>query len=317
MSNLFLKQTPNNPSHGSKRSKRRTVNALCEDAVGTEAVARKSLQVHAKHFAYPPAGFQCCIEHSLLFTFIRESTIFPQDVVLQGIQDESNVNGDGGGFEKYFYVRPSKHMCTKTLDVSFAQLTALLALAAEEWPHDSQVPPTLCKAIVAAVLAHADKENLDRQEQVDLLLQPLYKYATTREARHFSAKMLPWLVPALTVSVITINPLPFYGTLLATNLVEAKNLEKRTTSKHNTQRMLECGGGGKNSRNNSNNKERVSLLGEVDYEQEQDGGIQRLQQEQKDAGGRRDDRFTVVDDDDDDESIAVESLSEDDEELLS
>ena len=312
MSNLFLKQTPNNPSHGSKRSKRRTVNALCEDAVGTEAVARKSLQVHATHFAYPPSGFQCCIEHSLLFTLIRESTIFPQDVVLQGIQDESNVNGDGGGFEKYFYVRPSKHSCTKKLDVSFAQLTALLALAAEEWPHDSQVPPTLCKAIVAAVVVHADKENLDRQEQVDSLLQPLYKYATTREARHFSAKMLPWLVPALTVSVITVNPLPLYGALLATNLIEAK---KRTTSKRNTQRMLECGGGGggKNNRNNNSiNKERMSLLGEVEYEQEQDGGIQRLQQEQKSAGGQHDDRFTV----DDDDSIAVESLSEDEQELL-
>ena len=101
----------------------------------------------------------------------------------------------------------------------------MLALAGEEWSHESPIPPTLCRKISKRVLHYADEHNLDRKTEIDELLQPIYKYAMRREAKQ-SARLLPWILPATVVTVATGNPLAVYGAFLASNVVESKNIEK-------------------------------------------------------------------------------------------
>jgi hypothetical protein len=226
-----------------------------EGAVGTEAVAAASQRLNARHFKYPSSGFVTRIEHSLLYTMIREPDIFPVSTVLQAIDEED--------FSIYFYVRPAPGTITVEYDVSYAQLTALLALAGEEWPHDSEIPPTLCRKISQRVLRYADDHSLDRKTEMDELLQPLYRYAVRREARQ-QVKMLPWLVPALGASVVTGNPLPLYTAFVASNLVESKNIEKGANSTANTDRMVD-------SVVRQANMEQASLLQETyDFDETED-----------------------------------------------
>lgn len=222
---MFLKRRSQNLSTVKKRQD-------LDGAVGTEAVAAASQLINSKHFRYPPQGFVSRIEHSLLYAMIREPEIFPVVTVLKAMDDED--------FTIYLYVRPKPGTMTAEYDVSYAQLTALLALAGEEWPHESDIPPTLCRKVSQSVIRYADQHGLDRQTEIDELLQPLYKYAMRREARQ-SLKLLPWLVPALGASVVTGNPLPVYAAFMASNLVESSNIEKGATSTANTDRMIESG----------------------------------------------------------------------------
>jgi hypothetical protein len=148
---------------------------------------------------------------------IREPDIFPTDSVLQAIDDED--------FSIYFFVRPKRGTVATTLEVHYGQLSALLALAGEEWPHNSPVPPTLCRKISKNVLHYADEHDLDRKTEIDELLQPIHKYSMRREAKQ-SARLLPWILPATVVTVATGNPLAVYGAFLASNVVESKNIEK-------------------------------------------------------------------------------------------
>lgn len=220
--------------------------------VGTEAVAIESLKVNAQHFKYPPSGFVTRIEHTLLYTMIRESKIFPPDTVLKAIDEED--------FAIYFYVRPQPGQ-TGELQVSYAQLTALLALAGEEWPHDSEIPQALCRKISNRILRYADAHDLDRKTEIDELLKPLYEYAVKREAKQ-SAKMLPWLIPALGATLVTGNPLPFYAAFLATQMANNDNIEKGAASAGHTDMMLDRG-------QRVANVEQASLLDEA-YDHEED-----------------------------------------------
>lgn len=158
------------------------------DGVGTEAVANAQEETNKNTFHYPSSGFISRIEHTLLYTMIREPTIFPTATVRQAIQEENYLI--------YMYVRPKRGSITSEYEVSYAQLTAILALAAEEWPHDSEVPPILCQKISQYVIKYAKEHGLDRKSEIDDLLQPLYKYAVQREAKQ-SKKMLAWIIPAL------------------------------------------------------------------------------------------------------------------------
>lgn len=245
---MFLKR------HSEKLSstKRRHRNNL-DGAVGTEAIAAASERVNSKHFRYPPSGFVSRMEHSLLYAILREPDIFPAATVHQAIDEED--------FSVYFYVRPKPGTNSRDYEVSYAQLTALLALTGEEWPHDSDIPPKLCRKISQAVLRYADQHGLDRKTEIDELLQPLYKYAIRREAKQ-SAKMLPWLVPALGASVVTGNPLPVYAAFMASNIIESANIDKGATSTANTDRMVESG-------ERAANVEQTSLLEEA-YGQDDD-----------------------------------------------
>mmetsp|Transcript_34301 Transcript_34301/g.37073 ORF Transcript_34301/g.37073 Transcript_34301/m.37073 type:complete len:237 (+) Transcript_34301:177-887(+) len=228
-----------------RNSKSKEINPSC---VGTEAIAADSEQVNAVTFMYPSSGFVTRIEHSLLYTMIRESAIFPITTVLQAIAEEN--------YSVYFYVRPKKGQSVSEYKVSYAQLTATLALAAEEWPHDSEIPPALCQKMSQCVLRYAHDQDLDRKTEVDDLLQPLYQYAKKREVKQ-SKKMLKWIVPALGASVLVGNPLPVYAAFLGANLAQTKEIEKGNISNINTNRMMSSG-------ERLNNVEHTSLLEEYD-----------------------------------------------------
>ncbi|KAL3922360.1 MAG: hypothetical protein SGILL_002245 [Bacillariaceae sp.] len=236
---MFLKRT------SEKRSKK---SFYRDGAVGTEAVAAESERINKRQFQYPEQGFVSRIEHSLLYAMVREPDVFPQETVSKAIEEED--------FTMYFYVRPKPRTTVKEHEVSYAQLSATLAMAGEEWPHDSQIPPLLCRKITHCVTRYADDHELDRKHEIDELLYPLYRYVKRREHAQ-SIKMLPWLVPALGASVVTVNPLPFYAAFMASNVIEAKNIEKGATSTANTNRMLESG-------ERVGNAEKSSLLDE-DY----------------------------------------------------
>lgn len=216
--------------------------------VGTAAIADSQQEVNAKTFKYPPSGFVTRIEHSLLYTMIREPDIFPTPTVLQAIEEED--------YSIYFYVRPQRGQSVSEYEVSYAQLTAMLALAAEEWPHDSELPPILCQKISQCVLRYANDQGLDRKTELDDLLQPLYRYAVQREAKQ-SKRMLAWIVPALGASVLVGNPLPVYAAVVGTNFAQTKAIEKGNISNFNTDRMMSSG-------ERTANLEHTSLLEECD-----------------------------------------------------
>jgi hypothetical protein len=209
-----------------------TLSSDLDGVVGTEAVAEASERINSKHFNYPESGFVSRIEYSLLYAMIREPDIFPSDTVTRVIDEED--------FTNYFYVRPKPGTTVREYQVSYAQLTALLALVGEEWAHQSDIPPLLCRKISQCVIRYADQHGLDRKTEIDDLLQPLHKYAMQRDAKQ-KAKMLPWLVPAFGATVVTGNPLPVYVAFIASNFFESVNIEKGAKSSANTDRMLESG----------------------------------------------------------------------------
>ncbi|VEU39193.1 unnamed protein product [Pseudo-nitzschia multistriata] len=216
------------------------------DCVGTAAIADSQQEVNARTFLYPSSGFVTRIEHSLLYAMIREPDIFPESAVLKAIEEEN--------YSMYFYVRPERGKSVTEYDVSYAQLTATLALAAEEWDHNSEVPPVLCQKVSQCVLRYATNQGLDRKTELDDLLQPLYQYAVRREAKQ-SKKMMRWIVPALGASLLVGNPLPAYAALVSANLAQTKEIEKGQTSNTNTDRMMSTG-------ERAANTEHASLLEE-------------------------------------------------------
>jgi len=236
---MFLKRN----SKSEERNRNR--DSAC---VGTEAIADSQQQVNAHTFKYPPSGFVTRIEHSLIYTMIREPDIFPTPTVLEAITEEN--------YSSYFYVRPRKGQSVSEYEVSYAQLSAILALAAEEWPHNSEIPPVLCQKVSQCVLRYANDRGLDRKTELDDLLQPLYRYAVQRETRQ-SKRMLVWIIPALGASVLVGNPLPIYATLVGANFAQTKDIEKGATSNANTDRMMSSG-------ERTANFEHTSLLEECD-----------------------------------------------------
>ena len=63
-------------------------------------MAVESQQVNSKMFKYPPQGFVTPIEHTLLYTMIRESSIFPPETVLEAVDNED--------YTQYFHVNEEK-----------------------------------------------------------------------------------------------------------------------------------------------------------------------------------------------------------------
>jgi len=216
--------------------------------VGTEAIAVSQQEINAQTFKYPPSGFVTRIEHSLLYTMVREPDIFPTHTVLDAIAEENYLS--------YFYVRPSKGQSVSEYEISYAQLTAILALAAEEWSYDSEIPLVLCQKVSQCVLRYANDQGLDRKTELDDLLQPLYRYAVEREAQQ-SKKMLSWIIPALGASILVGNPLPVYAAVVGANFAQTREIEKGNISNANTDRIMSSG-------ERTANLEHASLLEECD-----------------------------------------------------
>lgn len=248
---------------------------------GSEVVAVESQQVNAKTFKYPSEGFETWIEHSLLYTMIRESNIFPPETVLKAIDEEEytqyfiikqkqqrhnhqrkinddyddyNINGDRDSATLAAAKTITATTKAVASEVSYSQLTALLALAGEEWSSSSEVPQQLCKAISKQIIKYANKHDLDRQQELKELLNPLIDYAKGR-GRKQALQMLPWFA-ALTVS--TINPLAFYATYMSMLAANSDSLSKGDRADRNTIDMAEMG-------SRHGNVEKASLLDEDHY----------------------------------------------------
>jgi hypothetical protein len=259
---------------------------------GSEAVAVESQQINSKTFKYPPQGFVTPIEHTLLYTMIRESSIFPPETVLEAIDNED--------YTQYFYINEKEKKQSGVMDsqqqqqqqqqqqhqdhgsdyqsstttttttttssaaqssnsnISYAQLTAVLALSGEEWSDSTKVPERLCQAISKQIVKYANQHDLDRQQELKELIDPLLDYANNSRTKQ-SLQLLPWFA-ALTVS--TINPLAFYTTYMTMIAVNGENLAKRDMADRNTIDIAELS-------SRKANVEQASLLDE-DYNDNDD-----------------------------------------------
>ncbi|KAG7340316.1 hypothetical protein IV203_023859 [Nitzschia inconspicua] len=244
----------------------------------SEAVAQKAQQQNAKAFSYPPQGFQTPIEHTLIHTMIRETSIFPAEAVLDAIAKED--------FVQYFFVNEDNKnkqkraaldsvenddntnsnisnspttttTTTHPSNISYAQLTALLALAGEEWAESTKVPEKICQCISKQIVNYANRHNFDRQQELQDLIEPLLEYAR-KARRKQSLQLLPWFA-AVAVSVV--NPLAFYTTYMAMIAVNGEVMAKRDMSDRNTLDIVDLS-------NRRANVEKSSLLDE-DYNNEE------------------------------------------------
>lgn len=275
---MTAKSSMSNPRNLFRRRRKNKNNNMLHSrekhVQGSEAVAVESQRVNAKMFNYPEAGFETWIENSLLYTMIRESKIFPSNTVLEAIEEEE--------YTQYFLIKQEDELQrlrpqigeeendndsdsqldsggkTAATDVSYAQLTALLALAGEEWPSSSSIPQRLCEIISKQIIKYANKNELDREQELKELLHPLIDYAKGR-GRQQALKMLPWFA-ALTVS--TINPLAFYATYMSMLAANSNSLGKGDRADRNTINMAEVA-------NRQGNVEKASLLDEDYYEDDE------------------------------------------------
>lgn len=204
--------------------KRRPKAIFGSGPIGTEAMAVENVERNAKTFQYPPQGFLTRIEHSLLYSMILEPSIFPPPVVKDMIHQEY--------LEQYLYARPPPKTSLKDLPVSYAQLTALLVLAGEEWTAETKVPQILCDAIVRTVIGYAEKHGLDRKVETQELMKPLLEYSRKRGDKVTLSTIVPIYIGGF-ASVATGNPIPFWITYVASFAVNRKRINKEARSDAN------------------------------------------------------------------------------------
>ena len=213
----------------SKKADNYLQNQQGSTVVGTQAKAQINMEQNRQDFKYPKENFITPIEYSLIYSMIQEGPeVYPEDVVLKHIEEED--------FAMYMPVQQvdSLMMSTTlamnqnqvvdagddTIDdfathrVSYAQLSAILALAGEKFKpqqRDSDkpnsIPQNLCQKVLNCVVAYAKRYDLDREVEIKELLKPvekrLVRTATNQEIRD----VLPFYL-GYTASLITLNPLP-------------------------------------------------------------------------------------------------------------
>ena len=149
---------------------------------------------------------------------ISEPTLFPEKVVKDQIYEED------------FTVYLVGKQVSKEPVVSYAQLSAILALSAEKWPPQPQqqpdddaqqpaptsVPQALCKTLLQCVIRHAEQHNLDREAEVQELLAPVERLATKRDAKAELGAILPIYI-GMGATLVTANPLPLWVGAVVTN----------------------------------------------------------------------------------------------------
>ena len=167
--------------------------------VGTEALALKNMQQNSKTFDYPPTGFTTPIEHSLLYATVSQPSLFPETVIQSVMADED--------FFQYLSVRhdPKLNNNPDGTKTSYAQLSAILSLAAEVWPPDSELPKILCKALLQCIVQYSEENDLDREAEVRELLRPLIRLNDRRAGKNALTTLLPMYV-GLGAAMITLNP---------------------------------------------------------------------------------------------------------------
>jgi len=242
--------------------------------VGTEAKAAAAKEENARNFAYPNEGFVCPVEHTLLYAMLTEPAIYPESVIKKEIDSMDN-------FEEYLPVNTKTALKNNEEGpVSFAQLSAVLALSAEKFPSASMekngilidnkkdgneeekkkeaIPYRLSKKIMRAVAQYADKHNLDREAEIQELMAPVTRYLQKRIAKNEISESVPFYI-GYTATLVTANPLfLLMGAAVSIN-----------TSRKNTSAREECANAETlaTEANRRGDVEKTSLLDEAeDYD---------------------------------------------------
>jgi hypothetical protein len=218
---------------GGRNSRKRSSQSSQQQqsVVNTEVIAAKALAKNALAFRYPKFGFVTKIEYSLLYSMINRPDIYPAAVIKDAIRAED--------FTEYLLVHPDPASKQPSEDIcSYAQLSALLALASEKWPPPvegqeqqqkqsmssdsatttttngvvatSDVARTLCKVLLQCVIRHAEEHNLDREAEIDELFQPFHRVTNDKVNRSAVAAILPAYVGMGASILAGGNPIPFY-----------------------------------------------------------------------------------------------------------
>jgi len=191
--------------------------------VGTEAAAVAALKANSKAFKYPPEGFVERVEYTLLYSMLNEPKVYPENVVKEHIAAED--------FNQYLAIKDAHGQFAASASsagnngsnseerVSYAQLSALLALSAEKFPpkndsaasdssSDNQsISEKLCKVILQCVVRYAEEHGLDRKAEIQELLGPVEKHAMKRNNKAALYQVLPFYV-GYAATIVTANPLP-------------------------------------------------------------------------------------------------------------
>lgn len=192
-----------------KKRRNRSNKRKAGGPVGTEAVALEQMQHNKLNFRYPEEGFATPIEYTLLYSMIKEGPkTYPAELVIEQIKDEI--------FRQYMEVksRYDKEIKDEEPRISYEQLSAILALSSVHWPpnssnndNDNDVGKVLCKALLRCIVRHAEKNDLDRESELQQFFQPVETYATKRENKAVLRHVLPMYV-GYTASILTANPIP-------------------------------------------------------------------------------------------------------------
>lgn len=198
--------------------------------VGTEAKAMENIKRNSRDFGYPSEGFVTHVEHSLLYAMLSDPKHYPQDVVKQQIDEED--------FEVYLEVNTASSKASNDDEpvISYAQLSALLALSAEKLPpqeddnkDEISSQERLCKVLLQTVVRYAEDHDLDRGKEVQEFLQPVQRIAAKHESSAALSAILPFYV-GYAASLVTLNPLPMFVGATVTALSET-NVGEQTNVK--------------------------------------------------------------------------------------
>ena len=191
--------------------------------VGTEADALANTEKNRRNFGYP-GEFETRIEHSLLYNMIKEPGIYPDDVIRDHIAEED--------FTAYLSVAPSSNRGSRDDgegEASYAQLSAIMALSAENYPpkkngtdgQEKSIPQVLCKAVLRFVTRYAEEHGLDRQAEMQELLNPVERHALKRNNKAAINSILPLYI-GYAASIVIANPLPLLAGASAMSVMSEK-----------------------------------------------------------------------------------------------
>lgn len=211
-------------------------------AVGTEAVAKRNLELNRVDFRYPISGFEHQIEHTLIYNMLSSPEIYPDSAIRTAIREED--------FDQYMLVADSTRNKKEGDEdehlYSYSQLSALLALAAEKWPgeqnelndgnKDESIPQILCRTLLRNVVRHAEEHELDRESEVQELLEPLKRLTAKKDAQNAGALLIPMYI-GFGASVVTGNPLPMYLGWAAGSALTMQDPEKQQNQANNLQQL--------------------------------------------------------------------------------
>ena len=205
-----------NRSDGQERfrwgSGRRRKNQTTPSVVGTEKAALDELKSNQKDFKYPAEGFVGKIEYTLLYSMLLNPDVYPEDVVKDFIAEED--------FDQYLFVKDahgqfaarSETVTDVEPKVSYAQLSAILALSAEKFPPkdnkgenimnsstvskhgNKSISETMCKYVLKTIVRYAEEHDLDRQTEIQELLGPVERHAEKRNNKAALNQVLPFYI---------------------------------------------------------------------------------------------------------------------------